>query len=179
MSPTAQPAEGPPTIVRLDPRLDPLLPKSTVDREARGWLCVGGRSRMGPLRQGPAVLGHPEQRHRTLEGRRRASATSSRPSGYSGSAPFTGREPGSNGLTFDSKGRLVLCQHGDRRIARLDATGRLTNVVDKFEGKRLNSPNDLVFKSNGDLYFTDPGLRPAEDVRRSARESCPSPASIA
>jgi gluconolactonase len=79
-----------------------------------------------------------------------------RPSGYTGSAPFTGREPGSNGLTFDPKGRLVLCQHGDRRISRLDAPGRFTTLVDRFEGKRLNSPNDLVYNRRGDLYFTDP-----------------------
>ncbi len=79
-----------------------------------------------------------------------------KPSGYSGSAPFAGREPGSNGLTFDSAGRLVMCQHGDRRISRLEKDRSKTILVDRYEGKRLNSPNDLVFKSNGDLYFTDP-----------------------
>lgn len=79
-----------------------------------------------------------------------------RPSGYTGSEAFTGREPGSNGLTFDAKGRLVLCQHGDRRVARMDGLGRFTTLADRYEGKRLNSPNDLVYKSNGDLYFTDP-----------------------
>jgi gluconolactonase len=77
-------------------------------------------------------------------------------SGYTGSAPFEGREPGSNGLTFDSSGRLVVCEHGDRRITRLEADGRKTVLVDRYQGKRLNSPNDAVFKSNGDLYFTDP-----------------------
>ena len=65
-------------------------------------------------------------------------------------------EPGSNGLAFDREGRLVLAQHGDRRIARLERNGRKTTLVDRYEGKRINSPNDLVFKSNGDLYFTDP-----------------------
>lgn len=78
-----------------------------------------------------------------------------KPSGYTGSASFTGREPGSNGLAFDKAGVLHLCQHGDRRIAKL-VDGKFVTVVDKFEGKRLNSPNDLVFHSNGDLYFTDP-----------------------
>lgn len=78
------------------------------------------------------------------------------PSGYSGKEPFSGREPGSNGLTFDSEGRLVFCQHGDRRISRLEKDGSRTTLVDNYQGKRLNSPNDLVFKSNGDLYFTDP-----------------------
>jgi gluconolactonase len=78
-----------------------------------------------------------------------------KPSGYTGSAPFTGKEPGSNGLAFDKSGALTLCQHGDRRIAKLEG-GKFVTLADKYEGKRLNSPNDLVFHSNGDLYFTDP-----------------------
>lgn len=77
-------------------------------------------------------------------------------SGYSGVAPFPGREPGSNGLTFDRDGRLVLCRHGDRQIARLEKNGRLMVLADGYDDRPLNSPNDLVFKSNGDLYFTDP-----------------------
>jgi len=76
-------------------------------------------------------------------------------SGYTGSEKFTGKEPGSNGLSLDKDGKLILCQHGDRRISRL-IDGKFVTLVDKFEGKRLNSPNDLAFKSNGDLYFTDP-----------------------
>jgi gluconolactonase len=79
-----------------------------------------------------------------------------KPAGYTGTAPFTGREPGSNGLTFDAQGRLVLCQHGDRRISRLNADRTFTTLVDRYQGKRLNSPNDLVYHSSGALYFTDP-----------------------
>jgi gluconolactonase len=79
-----------------------------------------------------------------------------KPSGYTGKTPFEGLEPGSNGLTYDPQGRLVLAEHGDRRVARLERNGRKTTLVDRFEGKRINSPNDLVFKSNSDLYFTDP-----------------------
>ncbi len=79
------------------------------------------------------------------------------PAGYTGKAPFTGKEPGTNGLTYDSEGRLVACEHGDRRVSRLEADGKTkTTLADKYNGKRLNSPNDLVYKSNGDLYFTDP-----------------------
>lgn len=78
------------------------------------------------------------------------------PSGYTGSEPFTGREPGSNGLTIDADGRLIIAEHGDRRIRRLEADGSRTTLVDRYQGKRLNSPNDLVLKSTGDLYFTDP-----------------------
>src|SRR5688572_5182517 len=77
-------------------------------------------------------------------------------SGYTGAAPFTGKEPGSNGLTFDPQGRLTLCQHGDRRISRREADGTMVPLATHFEGKRLNSPNDLVFDNRGALYFTDP-----------------------
>jgi gluconolactonase len=78
-----------------------------------------------------------------------------KPSGYTGTAPFTGREPGSNGLTFNKAGELLMCQHGDRRVAKL-VDGKFVTLADKFDGKRLNSPNDLVVTSNGDIYFTDP-----------------------
>src|ERR1700730_458002 len=68
---------------------------------------------------------------------------------------------GSNGVTLDPQGRIVYCAHGDRQVVRLEADGRRTVLANQFEGKRLNSPNDLVYKSDGSLYFTDPpaGLR--------------------
>jgi gluconolactonase len=77
-------------------------------------------------------------------------------SGYTGAAPFTGREPGSNGLTFDPQGRLTLCQHGDRRISYRQADGTMVPVAVGYNGKKLNSPNDLVYDNKGALYFTDP-----------------------
>lgn len=79
-----------------------------------------------------------------------------RPSGYTGTLPFSGPEPGSNGIALDRSGRIVFAQHGDRRISRREADGRLTVLVERYQGRRINSPNDLVFHSNGDLYFTDP-----------------------
>jgi gluconolactonase len=77
-------------------------------------------------------------------------------SGYTG--PDIGRfgQPGSNGLTFDPEGRLVMCQHGNRRVLRVNPHGDTTVLADSYEGKRLNSPNDLVFRSDGTLFFTDP-----------------------
>lgn len=63
---------------------------------------------------------------------------------------------GSNGITLDKQGRVTFCQHGDRAVVRLEKNGKHTVIADKYEGKRLNSPNDLVYKSDGSLYFTDP-----------------------
>lgn len=87
-----------------------------------------------------------------------------RPSGYTGPTP-RGGEPGSNGLVIDPEGRLVLCQHGDRRVARACSDGRFETLADRFEGKRFNSPNDAAYKSDGSLYFTDPpyGLAKGND----------------
>lgn len=78
-----------------------------------------------------------------------------RPSGYS-SPTARGGEPGSNGLTLDSAGRLVLCEHGDRRVSRLEKNGTKTTLAEFYRGRRLNSPNDLVYSRSGNLYFTDP-----------------------
>jgi gluconolactonase len=65
-------------------------------------------------------------------------------------------QPGSNGLTLDSQGRLTINEHGNRRVTRLEKNGQLTVLADHYQGKRLNSPNDLVYRSDGSLYFTDP-----------------------
>ncbi|HKB01052.1 MAG TPA: SMP-30/gluconolactonase/LRE family protein [Gemmataceae bacterium] len=78
-----------------------------------------------------------------------------KPSGYTGTETFTGKEPGSNGLAFNKDGELLLCMHGDRRLAK-HVDGKFVTLADKYMGKRLNSPNDLTIKSNGDIYFTDP-----------------------
>ncbi len=64
-----------------------------------------------------------------------------------------------NGTTFDLQGRLILCEGGNRRLSRMDADGRVEVLVDRYEGKRFNRPNDVICKSDGSIYFTDPGLR--------------------
>ncbi len=96
------------------------------------------------------------------------------PSGYTGSVP-RGGEPGSNGLILNAEGRLVLCQHGDRRMAMMDAdltapAPRFITLSDNYEGKRLNSPNDAVYRSNGDLFFTDPPYGLLKNVDDSSKE---------
>jgi len=78
-----------------------------------------------------------------------------KPAGYTGVADY-GREPGSNGLALDANGQLVLCEHGDRRISVLTKGGGKRTLADRWNGKRLNSPNDLAIRSNGDIFFTDP-----------------------
>src|SRR5215211_643996 len=77
-------------------------------------------------------------------------------SGYSGVDIDRYHQPGSNGLAFDPEGRLAICQHGNRRVIRVNPHGDVTVLADSFDGRRLNSPNDLVFGSDGTLYFTDP-----------------------
>jgi gluconolactonase len=90
------------------------------------------------------------------------------PSGYKGSAPYGGPEPGSNGMTLDARGRLTVAGHAQRDVYRFESlspTATQTILADRYQGKRLNSPNDLVYRSDGSLYFTDPpyGLRKQND----------------
>ncbi len=81
------------------------------------------------------------------------------PSGYKGSEPFKGSEPGSNGMTLDADGRVSIAGHAGRTVWRMesvDPKARITVLADSYQGKKLNNPNDLVYKSDGSLYFTDP-----------------------
>jgi gluconolactonase len=140
-------------VERLDPALDALIaPDARVEVLAQGY-----KWSEGPVWTGGALLfsdvpSNVIWRWHETDGAREFL----RPSGYTGSIP-RGGEPGSNGLAVDGDGRLHMCQHGDRRIARLAADGKtFETVADKFEGKRFNSPNDLVVRANGDVYFSDP-----------------------
>jgi gluconolactonase len=144
------------TIERLDPEFDALIPPS-----AKVELLEANKFEWaeGPVwvREGRYLLFSDIPRNQIWKWKEgEGLSVFLKPSGYSGATPFTGREPGSNGLLLDREGRLVLCQHGDRRVARREKDGRLTVLADRYMGKRLNSPNDGCFHSNGDLYFTDP-----------------------
>jgi gluconolactonase len=162
-SPKEQPS-GAAAIVQHDPRFDALVPKGVkLEKIADGFTWVEGpvwdkKEQALLFSDIPANMVY---RWKEEEGVKPFLKSS----GYSGAATFSGREPGSNGLTFDADGRLVLCKHGDWQIARLEADGRFTTLADRYDGHRINSPNDLAFKSNGDLYFTDPpfGLPKAFD----------------
>lgn len=143
------------SIDRKDPKLDDLIPKDAqIEVLAAGYKwtegCVWDK-------KGGFLLFSDIPNNKVVKWSAKGAAMDHlTPSGYTGKDKFTGSEPGSNGLAFDKDGSLVLCQHGDRRIARLGKDGKFTTIVDKYMGKRLNSPNDLVFAKNGDLYFTDP-----------------------
>jgi gluconolactonase len=95
------------------------------------------------------------------------------PSGYTGNT-YYGLEPGSNGLALDKQGRLLACEHGDRRVSVLTAGGGKMTLADSFEGRRLNSPNDLVVHSSGSIFFTDPpyGLPSRADDPRRELDFC-------
>ncbi|MEX2188714.1 MAG: SMP-30/gluconolactonase/LRE family protein [Pirellulales bacterium] len=145
-------------IVRLDAALDAIIPKEAkMERLADGfewsegpvWSKKGGYLLFSDIPRNQIVKWQPTSGISVFREK----------AGYTGEAEFTGGEPGTNGLTFDSEGNLVTCAHGDRVIQRFaggKADGKRTILAAKYEGKRLNSPNDLVYKSNGDLYFTDP-----------------------
>jgi gluconolactonase len=142
-------------IIRLDPRFDKLVPlNAQVERIVSGRRWVEGP--VWNRKEGYLLFSDIPTNSVIKWQEGKGTSVFLRPSGYTGKLPFDGPEPGSNGLAFDREGRLVLAEHGDRRIARLEKNGKQTTLVDRFEGKRINSPNDLVFRSNGDLYFTDP-----------------------
>ncbi len=147
------------TIERLDPAIDSLIPPDAVIEV----LAEGFDWAEGPvwIEDGEYLLFSDVPANRIYRWKEGAGhQVWLEPSGYTGDIP-RGGEPGSNGLLLDSEGRLVLCQHGDRRVARLDAPltdpePSFTTLADRYEGKRFSSPNDAVFDSRGALFFTDP-----------------------
>ena len=160
-TPTLKGKEYPPIgeVERLDPALDKLIaPGAKIEQLADGFDWAEG-----PVwvEYGRFVLFSDIPSNKIYKWSEREGLQGFlHPSGYTGKTPRTG-EPGSNGLLVDRFGRLVLCQHGDRRIARLGISIRnpkpiFETLADNFKGKKFNSPNDACYNKNGDLYFTDP-----------------------
>ena len=145
-------------IEKLDPSLDQLIDSgAALERIATGF----NKWTEGPVwTHSQSLLFAEIPANSIIEWRPgHAAGVFLHPSGYKGAKPFTGPEPGSNGMTVDTKGRLTVAGHAQRdvwRIESLDPKGQVTVLADTFEGKRLNSPNDLAYKSDGSLYFTDP-----------------------
>jgi gluconolactonase len=141
-------------IVRLDPALDEVIPKSArIEKLAGGFQFTEG-----PVWHPDGYLLFSDPNANTIyrwsvEG---AVSVYRTKSGYSGFDIGAYRQPGSNGLTLDRNGLLTINEHGNRRVTRLERPGNITVLADRYQGKRLNSPNDLVHRADGALYFTDP-----------------------
>ena len=155
-------APGAGAILRVDPRLDALVPADArIEKLADGFVFT----------EGPVWI---QSESRLLFSDVRANAIYQWTEAEGASAfidpvfegDVTGRRSvSSNGLTLDAEGRLIICEHGNRLISRLEADGTRTTLVDNYEGGRLNSPNDAVYSTDGWLYFTDPpyGLEGLEE----------------
>ena len=142
-------------IDRLDPKLDDLIPADAqLDTLAGG--CKWAEGPVWDKAAGRLLFSDIPNNVVRSWSEKDGLKDFLKPSGFTTGAKFDGAEPGANGLAIDKTGALVLCQHGDRRVARLEKDGKFTTLADKFDGKRFNSPNDLVYHPNGDLYFTDP-----------------------
>jgi gluconolactonase len=154
------------SVERLDPALDALIaPDAKIEKLAEGFVWAEGP--VWTTEGGGALLFSDVPNnvvHRWKDGEGLTDFL--RPSGYTGKTPRPGNT-GANGLTFDGAGHLIMCQHGDRRIARLEADRSFATVTGAYEGHRYNSPNDVIVRSNGDIYFTDPpyGLEGYEKER--------------
>ena len=155
-------APGAGAILRVDPRLDALVPADArIEKLADGFVFT----------EGPVWI---QSESRLLFSDVRANAIYQWTEAEGASAfidpvfegDVTGRRSvSSNGLTLDAEGRLIICEHGNRLISRLEADGTRTTLVDNYQGGRLNSPNDAVYSTDGWLYFTDPpyGLEGLEE----------------
>ncbi len=139
-------------VIRLDPALDKIVPANAkVEKLGDGFQFTEG-----PLWMPGGYLVFsdiPANKIRKWS-----------PDGKIGEFDKPASITGANGLTLDKQGRLLVCEQDGRKLSRIEPDGRVTLLVDRFEGKRINSPNDVVMKSDGALYFTDPpyGLKGAD-----------------
>jgi gluconolactonase len=142
------------TVRRLDPALDAIVgADAAIERIATGFEFTEG-----PVwtPDGNLLFSDPNRNAIYRWSPDGQVSTFRTKSGYAGVDIGEYRQPGSNGLTIDRAGRLTINEHGNRRVTRLERNGVLTVLADRYEGRRLNSPNDLVYHSDGSLYFTDP-----------------------
>jgi len=150
---------------RLDPAIDRIVPSGAkLERIASGFTWVEG-----PIwvKDRLFFADIPSNSIRTWTPGKGTSIFL-QPSGYKAATPFKGTEPGTNGMTLDVRGRLTVAGHAQRDVLRfesLNPAGPITVLADTYNGKRLNSPNDVAYKSDGSLYFTDPpyGLQTQQD----------------
>ena len=150
------------TILRVDPRVDALVPPDArIEKLAEGFTFIEGPVW---IRSESRLLFSDVRGNEIYQWTEADGASTFIDPVFEGDR--TGRRSiSSNGLTLDAEGRLIICEHGNRRISRLEADGTRSVVVEQFEGGQLNSPNDAVYSSDGSLYFTDPpyGLEGLEE----------------
>lgn len=141
-------------VVRFDPALDAIVPANPKIFK----LADGFQFSEGPIwmKSGDVLFSDPNANKIYKYAASGTLSVFKNNSGYSGKDVGEYFQPGSNGLTLDPEGRLTISEHGNRRITRLEKDGKLTVLAARFEGKRLNSPNDLVYRSDGTLFFSDP-----------------------
>src|SRR3954469_9399665 len=150
---TAKP-QAPSDLVRLDPGFDSLVPPSAqLEKLADGFQFIEGPLWFDAGQVWFSDVQGNVVRQWSQDGK---VAEILSPGGYNGKDAAEGPLPGPNGMIHDKDGAVLLCQHGNRQIARVSKDRKVSILVGKYKGKRLNSPNDLVFKSDGSLYFTDP-----------------------
>ena len=154
-----KPQEYIPEVIKKDATLDTILPANAkLEKLATGFLFTEGPVWVPTSDASPGYLLFSDPNANTIyrwsqDGQVTVYKTKS---GYAGFDVGNYNQPGSNGLTLDPEGRVTINEHGNRRVTRLEKTGFLTVLADTYEGKRLNSPNDLVYRSDGALFFTDP-----------------------
>jgi gluconolactonase len=141
------------TIVRNDAAINALIPESAAIEKLAG----GFQFTEGPLWFPAGHLWFSDVQGNVVRQWSPSGVTEIlRPGGFDGTGAPSGAFIGPNGMIADKNGAVLLCQHGNRRIVRITPDKKVSTVIDRFQGKRLNSPNDLVYKSDGSLYFTDP-----------------------
>ena len=153
-------------VRRVDPALDTIVPEGlSIEKLAGGFIFTEG-----PVWVPDGYLLFSDPNANTIyrwtpDGQVSVFRTKS---GYAGADVGEYGQPGSNGITLDQEGRVTIDEHGNRRVVRIEKNGAITVLADRYEGKRLNSPNDLVYRSDGVLFFTDPpfGLPKAFTDRR-------------
>jgi len=145
-------------IQRLDPAVDQLVPANAkLEKVAGGF----DKWTEGPVwtHEGSLLFAEIPANNIDIWTPEKGAHVFMHPSGYEGSKPYGGPEPGSNGMTLDPDGRVTVAGHARRKVWRLetlDPKGTITVLADSYQGKKLSSPNDLVYRSDGSLYFTDP-----------------------
>jgi len=171
-SPNIALSRAPAQVQRTDPAIDEIVPQNaTIEKLAGGFLFTEGPIWVPKTQDEDGYLLFSDPYNNIIYRWTQDGALSifMTKSGYRGADIGEYSQPGSNGLTVDPQGRLTINQQGNRRVVRLEKDGKLTVLADRYDGKRFNSPNDLVYKSDGALYFTDPpfGLpKYADDPRK-------------